>query len=266
MKKYLLSTVMFFAFALALSAQTKVKYVSSSSSKMDLSTLADNNVNTVITRHFMAGYNSLCLPFTLSGEELQTMAPGLRVERLAAIGQEGATLCLYFVDCTNDGIVAGMPYLVYSPTSQTVRAKSINASDVSENPITVRMNDKDGNAVVFGSSWQSITQVGRYGIPAKQDVTPLESVLVRTSGDKTFLPTRCGFVWEQQSSTAKHIEIRHAGEIGDVTAIQALGLGNADVDVYDVKGMVVKKQASSVNPLEGLPRGIYVVGGVKVVK
>ena len=66
---------------------------------------------------------------------------------------------------------------------------------------SVRMTDDKGNIVTFGSSWESLEKVGRYGIPAKQNVTPLESILVRTEADKTFLPTRCGFTWVEQAAT-----------------------------------------------------------------
>ena len=75
------------------------------------------------------------------------------MERLAAIGQEGNTLCLYFVDCTADGIQAGMPYLVFSPEKQYLRAKNTEAVALDNELVTLRMNDGQGNQVAFGSSW-----------------------------------------------------------------------------------------------------------------
>ena len=47
--------------------------------------------------------------------------------------------------------------------------------------------------VSLHSSWTVQRQEGRYGIPAKQETTPLESILIRTDSEKAFLPTRCGF-------------------------------------------------------------------------
>lgn len=244
MKKYLLSCIVMLTVSASLCAQNNMKTISANSAQLNLASLDDTSVNTVITRHFLAGYNTLCLPFSMGGDQLASSVKDLRVERLAAIGQEGTTLCLYFIDCTDEGIEAGMPYLVFSPTMQNMRAQSKDASYVGVSPISVRMTDDLGNAVVFSSSWNSIQEVGRYGIPAQQDVTPLESVLVRTQGDKTFLPTRCGFVWEQQGATAQNLEIRHIKSLDEATAIQSTSLAAGIVDVYDVKGMMVKKQAN----------------------
>ena len=238
MKKLLLSLSLLLC--LSVSAQNKVKYVSSNTSALNLTSLNDNNVNTVITRQFLAGYNTLCLPFSLDKDQLSRCAKDLKIERLAGIGQEGSTLCLYFIDCTNEGIEAGMPYLVYSPTSQTLRATSQESMHIDANAITIRMHDNRGNSV-----------------------TPLESILIRTTGDKTFLPTRCGFVWETQSTNAQGIEIRHVKSLGDATGIEMLDMNGSQADVYDVNGRIVKSKAGS---LDGLPHGIYVVGGKKIIK
>ena len=40
---------------------------------------------------------------------------------------------------------------------------------------------------------------------------------------------------------------------------------NLMVDVYDISGRLVRKSVPSNRALYGLPRGIYVVNGVKVV-
>ena len=104
MKKLLLTLSLLICVTFSLSAQNKVKYVSSNTSSMNLTSLNDNNVNTVITRQFLAGYNTLCLPFSMSNEQLSSSAKDIRIERLAGVGQEGSTLCLYFIDCTNEGI------------------------------------------------------------------------------------------------------------------------------------------------------------------
>lgn len=268
MKKTLLTLVLALAMMMPGQAQNKVRNLSTSSQRLDLSTLTEKNQTTVISRYFLAGYNTLCLPMTLSGEELQKVAKDVRIERMVGVGQEGSDVVAYFMDCTEDGIQAGVPYLVFSPTMQTIRVRSTNATSLDTELVTVRMTDQRGNAVRFSSSWESIEENGRYGIPAKQDVTPLESVLVRTTGDKTFLPTRCGFVLESQSASANNLIIKHVKSLSDATGIQSLSRTNGGnvVDVYDVKGTLVKRGAASNNALEGLPRGIYVVGGEKVVK
>ena len=121
-----------------------------------------------------------------------------------------------------------------------------------------------GNRVTFGSSWQSLLKDGRYGIPAQQDVTPLESVLVRTEGDKTFLPTRCGFTWDKQSDTANDLQIKHISSMSEISGINSLTTNEGNLNVYDLKGTLIKKQVVGRDALNTLPAGVYIIGGEKV--
>ena len=55
--------------------------------------------------------------------------------------------------------------------------------------------------------------------------------------------------------------------IGDATSIrQALSDGTLPVDVYSLQGVQLRKNVARDAALEGLPAGIYIVGGKKVVK
>ena len=184
--------------------------------------------------------------------DLAIAAKDLKVERLAGIQQEGATLNLYFVECTNEGILAGVPYLVFSPTSQYLKVENTDVLNFDPELKAIRMSDDKGNIVTFGSSWESVGKEGRYGIPAKQDVTPLESVLVRTEADKTFLPTRCGFTWVQQAASASDLKIQHAASNGEVTAI--LGVKQNQTtgsDSYDLQGRKTSKNAKGILVKDG---------------
>jgi hypothetical protein len=176
---------------------------------------------------------------------------------LAAIRQEGTTVQLLFVDCTNEGIEAGMPYLIFSPTRQYLRAKNTDAYDIDTEVKTVRMTDNRGNQVSFASSWNIRQKDGLYGIPAKQNVEILESVLVRTTEELSILPTRCSFSWEQQAPSAEKLEIIHTN-MADVTAIgqQVKAKSNTDEKIYDLNGRNVSAPA----------KGIYIKGGKKIVK
>lgn len=265
MRKILLGLVILTMTGVCANAQTRVRNLSANATKLDVSTLTAPNTQTIISRYFLAGYNTLCMPMSLNAEQLAASAKDLRVEKLVGIGQEGDDLMLYFMDCTNEGIEAGVPYLVYSPTNQTMRARSANAERVSAELRDVRMSDDNGNVIRYCSSWESLAEFGRYGIPAQQDVTPLESVLIRTAGDKQFLPTRCGVVWESKSSTANNLKIQHVKDWNEATAIKGISNG-ALVDVYDTNGVLLKRGVSSKDALNGMPRGVYVVGGVKVAK
>jgi len=243
------------ASAICLTASAQVKYVSTNTTKLNVEQLQDQSKAAQVSRYFFAGYNTLCLPMSMSAEQLSEAAPGVTIERLTAIGQEGNVLNLYFTDCTASGIEAGIPYLVYSPKEQTLRFKNTDAMTLSTELKAVRMIDGQGNQVTFSSSWEAMTKEGRYGIPAQQNVYPLESVLVRTEGDKTFLPTRCGFSWDEQSSTANELQIKHVA-LSEATAIAGIEAEKTTGEAYDLNGRKMNGQ---------MKKGIYVIDGEKRV-
>jgi hypothetical protein len=228
-------------------AQNKVKNIYASSPKLDVEMLQSSEQNVQLNRYLFAGYNTLCLPVSLTAEQLGDIT----VERLAAIQQEGNVLNLYFVDCTSEGVQAGMPYLIYSPKAQYLRVKNNETMGFDSNLKTIRMSDDKGNTVSFGSGWESIEKEGRYGIPAQQNVTPLESVLIRTEGDKKFLPTRCGFNWDVQASSATELQIKHAA-LSEVTAIKTVNNENImNSAAYDLQGRKVNGNTKGLRIQDG---------------
>lgn len=257
MKHFLLTLIAATAMCSQATAQSRVKYLNTNADKLDVEQLRAEGQKVQLTRYLFAGYNTLCLPMSMTAEQLSVAAKDLKVERLAAIKQEGSTLNLYFVECTREGIQAGMPYLVYSPTTQNLRASNAENMGISSELKMVRMKDDNGNQVSFGSGWETIKKVGRYGIPAKQDVTPLESILVRTDADKNFLPTRCGFTWDEQASNARELKIQHLADMDEVTAVTGITKSQTiGADYYDLNGRKVNGNVK---------KGIYVVGGEKTI-
>ena len=250
-------------------AQSRAKYIYTSTTTLNLEVLQNSEQPVVLNRTLFAGYNTICLPVSMTAEQLAEAAGDVRLERMVGIRQEGSDLNLYFMDCTEEGLQAGTPYLIYSPKAQSLRVTNKQAMNVSAELNSVWMNDQEGNLVIFGSSWESMQKGGRYGIPAKQETTPLQSILIRTEADKTFLPTRCGFSWEQQSATAKDLKIKHISDLSEMgipTAnIKTIAAKGGKIDVYDLKGNLVKKQVRAADALKNLPRGVYVVDGEKVV-
>lgn len=236
------------------SAQNKVKNIYTETKSLNIEQVQNTGQTIQVNRYLMAGYNTLCLPMAMTADQLATA--GITAERLAGIHQEGNTLQLLFVDCTSEGIEAGVPYLIYSPKTQYLRMKNTDAASISNELKTIRMSDGQGNQIAFSSSWDTKQKEGLYGIPAKQNVTPLESVLVRTTGDLSFLPTRCGFSWEQQSATAEKIAIRHAAA-GEVTAITAVNNDfSTSQEAYDLQG---RKHTAPI-------KGVNIINGKKIVK
>ena len=256
MKHLTLLVAAAFALCASATAQTRAKALSTYAKRLNVEQLQTSETPVQVTRILLAGYNTLCLPMSLNAEQLQAAAPGLRVERLSAMLQEQNVLNLYFLECTDQGIEAGVPYIVFSPKTQTLRASTANATAVSAQLLPVTLNDQLGNRVTFSSSWESLPgKDNRFGIPAKQNVEILESILVRTDDDKTFLPTRCGFTWEQQSATATEIQVKHALSIAEIaTAIQSVeDKKSTPSEIYDMSG----RRTTATQ------RGLYVIDGKK---
>ena len=231
-------------------AQGQVKNVYASTQKLNVEQLQNTEKTTQLNRYLFAGYNTLCVPMSLTAEQLGDVT----VERFAGILQEGNVLNLYFVDCTSEGIQAGVPYLVYSPKSQYLRMKNSEALRVNNELKAVRMTDNKGNAVTFSSNWETVKKDGLYGIPAQQNVTPLESVLIRTQADKAFLPTRCGFSWDVQASSASELRIVHIGQ-NELAAIKNINVQNTSENAYDLSGRKVTTA-----------KGLRIQDGKKVMK
>ena len=251
MKQFVLAMMMATAVCTTAFAQNKVKNVYASSTKLDIEMLQNSDQTVQLNRYFFAGYNTLCLPMSVSAEQLGD----IKVERFWGIQQEGDVLNLYFVECTNDGIQAGVPYLVYSPKSQYLRIKNTDAMMIDNQLTAIHMNDGKGNMVTFGSSWEVSDKEGRYGIPAQQKVTPLEAVLIKTTAEQKFLPTRCGFTWDMQNATAKELRIVHLAE-SEVTAIKNVTMmKNADDNIYDLNGRKVSQNS----------KGLLIQNGKKTV-
>lgn len=261
MKHFVLSLVAIATFCVPVSAQNRVKNLYASFNKLNIEQLQNTEQTVQLNRYLFAGYNTICLPMSVSAEQLQAAAKGARLERLVGMKQEGKTLNLYFMECTDEGIEAGMPYLIFAPTAQYIRLKNTDAMNIGNKLNHVSLRDDCGNTVSFGSNWESVSREGLYGIPAKQDVQILESVLVRTEADKIFLPTRCGFNWEQQSSTATDLAIRHIRVIDEMTGVgsienEKMGNGENEKAIYDLSGRKVTTAK----------RGIVVENGKKVLK
>ena len=101
-------------------AQPRPKNVYTSSTTLNVEQFQNQAQPVVLNRTLYAGYNTICLPMSLSAEQLKAAAKDVQIERLEMVRQEGSTLNMYFLDCTNEGIEAGVPYLIFSPTFQTL--------------------------------------------------------------------------------------------------------------------------------------------------
>ena len=246
---FLAMTAAAFLCSMNSTAQNKVKNVYTESSTLKVEQVQNIDQTVQVNRYLFAGYNTLCMPMTVSAQQLKDN--GVRAEQLVAIQEEGGTLQLLFADCTDEGLEPGVPYLIFSEKKQYLRIKNTDADRTTDEILTIRLNDGQGNQVAFSSSWETLRKDGMYGIPAKQDVEVLESVLIKTTADQAFLPTRCSFSWEQQSATATQLVIRHIGA-AEATAIRQLTTDDSqNTEIYDISGRRVSAPTKGINIING---------------
>ena len=83
----------------------------------------------------------------------------------------------------------------------------------------------------------------------------MEAVLIKTTAEQKFLPTRCGFTWDMQNSTAKELRIVHLSA-SEVTALKNVTMKtNADDNLYDLNGRKVSQTS----------KGLLIQNGKKTV-
>ena len=242
------------AFVLAASFSTVASAQSvtlSSTSKIDFSRVKETTSTVRLNRYFYAGYNTICLPFSVSADKLNDlMGEGVMLEKL--VKAEAGTLS--FLDVTSEGIEAGMPYLIYSPVAKSVTFTTTQTNLVQEPKVLTV-----GNASMAGN-FEPAKHVDIFGIPAQQDNDILQAMLIRTEGDKTFLPTRCGIKY---SGSEAPVVLHLTSMSGEITAIQSLQANNTKVDIYTTSGTLVKKHIGMNDAMNTLKSGVYVVNGMK---
>ena len=105
--KTLFRTLAAFVMAAGFSVMASAQSVYLSTySKMDFSKVKETTATVRLNRYFYAGYNTLCLPFSVSADNLrQLMGEGVMLERL--VNAENGELT--FMGVTDQGVEAGMP-------------------------------------------------------------------------------------------------------------------------------------------------------------
>lgn len=204
--------------------------------------------NVTFNRKFTTGnLSTVVLPFSFDAADVNGT-----VYKLESV--ENGVLSFKSVEGTAD---ANVPYLVKTEGDNLLNESLKNAT-VAQTPETVE-NSIAGTGV---------THVGNFG----------ETMNI-TSDDQT-----CWYGYNTNGSFVKVLSgtvkpfrsaIKSTGAApssfalkldGTVTGILNLENPNAKVDVYTVSGVCVRKNVPAASALNGLSRGVYIVGGQKVVK
>lgn len=149
---------------------------------------------------------------------------------------------------------ANRPYLVVSNGTQLLNASAFSGEVVATGDLT--------NEVYGG-----VTMVGAY------EATPITSGASESwygyNANGQFVKATTGTI-NPFRTAIKSTGIAPSGYAlkldGTVTGIVNLENPNAKVDVYTLSGVCVRKNVPAASALNGLDRGVYIVGGQKVVK
>lgn len=207
--------------------------------------------NVTFNREFKAGQlSTVVLPFSFDATNVNGT-----VYKLESV--ENGVLSFKSVDGTAE---ANVPYLVKTNADgKLFNATSMSATVAAKTPETVE-NSIIGTGVAhvgnFGktmditsdgqTSWYGYTSEGKFVKVSDGTIKPFRTAIKSTSATT-------------QSSFALKLD-------GTVTGVLNLENPNAKVDVYTVSGVCVRKNVPAASALNGLSRGVYIVGGQKVVK
>lgn len=146
---------------------------------------------------------------------------------------------------------ANRPYLVVSNGTQLLNASAFSGEVVATGDLT---NEVYGGVTMVGAyeatpitsdgSWYGYNAEGQFVKATSGTINPFRTAIKSTGS---------------QSSFALKLD-------GTVTGIVNLENPNAKVDVYTISGVCVRKNVPAASALNGLSRGVYIVGGQKVVK
>lgn len=148
---------------------------------------------------------------------------------------------------------ANRPYLVVSNGTQLLNASAFSGEVAATDDLT---NEVIGGVTMVGAyeatpitsgaseSWYGYNANGQFVKAKTGTINPFRTAIKSTGS---------------QSSFALKLD-------GTVTGIVNLENPNAKVDVYTLSGVCVRKNVPAASALNGLSRGVYIVGGQKVVK
>lgn len=146
---------------------------------------------------------------------------------------------------------ANRPYLVVSNGNQLLNTAAFSGEVLATDNLT---NEVYGGVTMVGAyeatpitsdaSWYGYNAKGEFVKATSGTINPFRTAIKSTGS---------------QSSFALKLD-------GTVTGIVNLENPNAKVDVYTISGVCVRKNVPAASALNGLSRGVYIVGGQKVVK
>lgn len=205
----------------------------------DIKTTA-GKAQVTMTRGFKQGWNTVCLPFATTASALGAT----KVQQFSAGDDKSVT----FSEVASGNIEANTPYLVYFAAAKTTPYNDVVDLEVS-NPKSITHG-----AFTFSGNYKSgFSMNGFYGVADVKGVQCL-----RRGGSTATLPAGCAY-FVSTSNNANGLAINFDGQTTGINTIEATDAQTTGA-VYNLQGIKV-----SANGTAGLPAGIYIQGGHKVI-
>ena len=212
-----------------------------------LKTESGKAYDVTLTRTLTAGvWNTICLPFDVTAEQIADVLKS--AGNVKEYDREDASnQTIYFKDATT--MVAGKPYLI-KPTES---AKELVFKGV-------KITEYEPNKKIGGDNYAVYGTFGKYTM--KTDGTELflktdGKFYVPAEGKETMKGFRAYFYNMNGGTAAAALNL----SFGAATGIDGIAAdAEKNVKVYNVNGQYVGTS------LEALPKGLYIVGGKKVLK
>lgn len=209
--------------------------------------VADVTLNRTLTTH----WNSIILPFAVSKEQIAAQfgeGTVVAAYKDATVGETSTTLNFEVVE----EMQANVPYLIKPAqpgntyTFQGVAIKAADNLEVGEGEIKFVGNYENGKQLTKGDYFIDANHNKFYSANGTETMKAFRAIFVSTA-----------------VAPAKTMFFSIRGNSGETTGIEDMKtLAGKTFDVYSIDGMLVRKNATSLN---GLAKGVYVVNGKKYI-
>ena len=198
-------------------------------------------------------WNTICLPFAMTSEQIAAVfGADAEVRELTAVENINGELFLEFTEV--NAIDSNKPYIINGATVGTnFLISGVNYNPSSDNSVTI-------NGLVFQGNYTYPTTLDNAG---GQDYYLTNNLFKSSKGGTKIKGFRAYFKDTNSNSGVKSLSLSINGEITSVNTVEAED-GNFVVlpaNVYAPDGRLVRRNATD---LEGLPKGLYIIGSKKI--
>ncbi len=239
MKKLFLLAVLALG-TLSINAQKNV-YISTTSGT-DVSKYVGQTVNVTIYRQVFNGWNTICLPFSMTSEEIDAaFGAGCKLETLTDVTYDNQNVTLNFSDVKKKGIEAGKPYLLYYPGENKSFTISLKNKELVNDYVPVVVN-----GFTFVGTKTHFDGAGQYGILAR-DNKESSFVAVDTKGTNGFYASRCYI--NAPANSPLTLAATHNNGATNINDVENKSVVSSEV--YNLAGQKVNNAQKGINIVNG---------------